>query len=76
MTDGMDIFERVLTNAGYVVAFIVMVAGISVYFGIHWLFVACTLLIVFVVGQYVLDTIAKAITDAAKILRGDKGSED
>ena len=65
-----------MTIFGYVVGFIVIVAGISIYFGFNWLFVAFALLFVFICGQYVVDTIAKAITDAAKISRGDKGSED
>ena len=76
MSDETDVVERVMTIFGYVVGFIVIVAGISIYFGFNWLFVAFALLFVFISGQYVVNTIAKAITDAAKILRGDKGSED
>ena len=76
MSEEKDIVERVLSIFGYVVGFIVIVAGISIYFGINWLFVAFALLFVFKSGQYVVDTIAKAITEAAKILRGNKGSED
>ena len=76
MSDGIDIVEKVLECLGYVVGFIVIVAGISTYFGFNWMFVAFALLFVFLSGRYVVDTIAKAITDAAKISRGDKGSED
>jgi hypothetical protein len=76
MSDGIDIVEKVIESLGYLVGFIVIVAGISIYFGINWIFVAFALLFVFLSGQYAVDTIAKAITDAAKISRGDKGSED
>ena len=76
MSDGIDIVEKVIECLGYLVGFIVIVAGISIYFSFHWVFVAFALLFVFMSGQYVVDTIAKAITDAAKISRGDKGSED
>jgi hypothetical protein len=76
VSDETDVVERVMTIFGYAVGFIVIVAGISIYFSFNWLFVAFALLFVFISGQYVVDTIAKAITDAAKILRGDKGSED
>ena len=76
MIDVIDVVEKVLNSLGYIVGFIVIVAGISIYFGINWYFVAFCLLFVFMSGQYVVDTIAKAITDAAKISRGDKGSED
>jgi hypothetical protein len=76
MSDEFDLLEKVLNSLAYLFGFIVIVAGITIYFGLNWMFVAVALLFAFLGLRYVVDTIAKAITDAAKIARGDKGSED
>lgn len=76
MSDEFDLLEKVLNSLAYLFGFIVIVAGITIYFGLNWMFVAVALLFAFLGLRYVVDTIAKAITDAAKISRGDKGSED
>ena len=73
LLDGLD---KVWEQLAYLLGFSVIVASISIYCSLNWVFVAFALLFLILGWLYAVDTIAKAITDAAKISRGDKGSED